>query len=355
MVKSPFRLSSIPAYNVQDAPWSATGDGVTNDRVAIQSCITDAAAAGRRVYVPTGTYHMDRSGSDCLIVPSNVEIYGDGDTSIFEFHDDAVFRGLKIWSKTGVTIHHLKIIGTVTGNTTNVQGISVSDSSSCVFHHLTFDKMYYAMKIDQSVASSFNTGLTIYNITTLGEVSTPFYLSFTKTSTFTDLTLDEEDTGRTPASHHIYIANECDGLTLTNLYLTGGHSQALQIWHDTGTGSQNLVFNNVQFGDVYVACVIGGTTGAVTIDGVTGSSSRYYAGCYWFWIYNSNNVTVDNFQITGTPAASEYLVYSQLGGATNRFRYGNMNNSIYLGSTPKGCLLNGGTVPTYTSVTFDGV
>jgi len=43
-------------YNVRDSPYSATGDGVTDDTSGIASAITAAAASGGVVYIPAGTY-----------------------------------------------------------------------------------------------------------------------------------------------------------------------------------------------------------------------------------------------------------------------------------------------------------
>lgn len=45
---------SPPVFNVKDPPYNATGDGVTDDSLAIANAISDAA--GREVYFPAGTY-----------------------------------------------------------------------------------------------------------------------------------------------------------------------------------------------------------------------------------------------------------------------------------------------------------
>src|SRR6478609_8917090 len=48
-------LATARTYDVTAAPYSARGDGVTNDRLAIQQAIEDASAAGGgTVLVPAG-------------------------------------------------------------------------------------------------------------------------------------------------------------------------------------------------------------------------------------------------------------------------------------------------------------
>jgi hypothetical protein len=58
--------------NVKDAPYNATGDGVTDDSAAIQAAINACAAGGGgRVFIPTGTYVCVG-----LLLPSYVTIEG---------------------------------------------------------------------------------------------------------------------------------------------------------------------------------------------------------------------------------------------------------------------------------------
>lgn len=74
--------------NVTQSPYNAAGDGVTDDRLAIQDAIDDAGAAGGgKVYLPAGTYLLDSSvtvnapsgNPACLVIESgNVFLEGDG-------------------------------------------------------------------------------------------------------------------------------------------------------------------------------------------------------------------------------------------------------------------------------------
>lgn len=51
-------------FNVKDPAYGAAGDGVTNDRAAIQKAIDDASAAGGTIYFPPGTYLCGKNGGN---------------------------------------------------------------------------------------------------------------------------------------------------------------------------------------------------------------------------------------------------------------------------------------------------
>jgi hypothetical protein len=61
--------------NVRVAPYSATGDGTTNDTVAIQAAI-DATPDGGRLRIPAGNYRVNE-----LTIAKNIWIEGDGSNS----------------------------------------------------------------------------------------------------------------------------------------------------------------------------------------------------------------------------------------------------------------------------------
>jgi hypothetical protein len=57
---SPLGDAAIPTFNVKSAPYSATGDGVTDDASAIQAaCNAASAAGGGIVYFPKGVYKIN--------------------------------------------------------------------------------------------------------------------------------------------------------------------------------------------------------------------------------------------------------------------------------------------------------
>jgi hypothetical protein len=82
-------VASVAYYNPKDSTYGAVGDGVTNDRTAIQNCIDAAIAAGVGVLFPAGTYvvngYLDVNGARGLHImgTSGATIrYASDDTSI---------------------------------------------------------------------------------------------------------------------------------------------------------------------------------------------------------------------------------------------------------------------------------
>ncbi len=69
------RLRTL-ALNVRSLPYSASGDGVADDRPAIQAAIDDCSAAGGGyVYIPAGTYSL---GSGRLLLRDRANVMGAG-------------------------------------------------------------------------------------------------------------------------------------------------------------------------------------------------------------------------------------------------------------------------------------
>jgi hypothetical protein len=89
--------------------FGATGDGSTDDTVAIQAALT--AGAGKSVYFPAGTY-ITSAG---LNVSANTYVYGDGGTaniSVQPTASAATYNQGLVITGSGITIAGLKISGT---------------------------------------------------------------------------------------------------------------------------------------------------------------------------------------------------------------------------------------------------
>ena len=89
--------------------FGATGDGTTDDTVAIQAALT--AGAGKSVYFPAGTY-ITSAG---LNVSGNTYVYGDGGTANISVQPSAnveTYNQGFVLTASGITIAGLKISGT---------------------------------------------------------------------------------------------------------------------------------------------------------------------------------------------------------------------------------------------------
>jgi len=127
----------IDVYNVK-TQYGAIGDGIVDDRPAIQQALDDCAEAGGGiVYLPKGVYRIklapDAIASKCVIVYSNTTLLGAGiGVSVLKVHDDqasginGVVRTPFGVATTNVTIQDLTIDGNVLDATTNPSGIPIS-------------------------------------------------------------------------------------------------------------------------------------------------------------------------------------------------------------------------------------
>lgn len=92
-LKSDLDITNV-ANSAANIGLTAAGDGVTDDRAAIQNAYDTAYTAGyRRFYLPAGTYLMSLSAGvgiyGCLFIKPGTTLFGDGDdTVIFRDEDD---------------------------------------------------------------------------------------------------------------------------------------------------------------------------------------------------------------------------------------------------------------------------
>ncbi len=113
-------LCAFPAYtqvyNVKSAPYSATGDGTTDDTVAIRSAVAAALAYGSGcfLYFPTGTYCCCPQSGDALdygpifdmsaisAATQNICVIGDGPSlSIIKGFSKGLLDPVTHWTNTG--------------------------------------------------------------------------------------------------------------------------------------------------------------------------------------------------------------------------------------------------------------
>lgn len=114
LTKVTYSMIDGAPINVRD--YGATGDGVTDDTTALRAAFT--AGAGKSVYLPAGTYIINRATTDTarwLPISSNTEYFGDGFNTIIKIKDGYNQGGGTI---TAVTPF---FVATVAGSVTNVE------------------------------------------------------------------------------------------------------------------------------------------------------------------------------------------------------------------------------------------
>jgi len=128
LVDANFTLSATQSqavYNVKAAIFGAIGDGVADDKVAIQAALTAAGAAGGgKVYMPPGTYRI--TGPSGLYVPSGVTFCGEGKLTVLKaannFGDNPLVNNLTTAPANnaardeGVVIENFRIDGNRANN-----------------------------------------------------------------------------------------------------------------------------------------------------------------------------------------------------------------------------------------------
>lgn len=123
---SPGISGGIPTYAVEitatEAPYNATGDGVTDDTTAIQNAL-NACSSGKAVYLPAGTYRTTTT----LDIPDNVVLRGAGTALTFINVDAAAGEGITIDGGGAASRTTLSVIPT-RGDTT----ITVVDATNIV-------------------------------------------------------------------------------------------------------------------------------------------------------------------------------------------------------------------------------
>ncbi|HEY8098915.1 MAG TPA: glycosyl hydrolase family 28-related protein, partial [Methylobacter sp.] len=105
--------------NVKAAPYSAAGDGTTDDTAAIQAALNAAASTGYgQVYAPSSVYYCTGG----LLVPSGVHFYGDG--------PDATIIRNPAGALPGITLSGITAFATIC----SIQSVGSRVSDLCVDH-----------------------------------------------------------------------------------------------------------------------------------------------------------------------------------------------------------------------------
>jgi len=133
------------AINVRERPYRARGNGIANDFSAIQAAINAAPTPGA-VYLPAGTYRIDRT----LIMKPFLSLYGDGiGATVLEMASgcQAVLKYFAPdYSRDNIEVSKMTIRSAP--NAVNVTGIYTKLSSANLYHDLAFKGVRYTLHID---------------------------------------------------------------------------------------------------------------------------------------------------------------------------------------------------------------
>ena len=203
-----FQSKSEDIVSVKD--FGATGDGSTNDFVAIQNAI-NAARGASKVYFPKGTYRVNRT----IEIPSNSHLIGSGKSTIIKMVDnvgrdttlmrtgrrEVTLNATYAQSGTTVTV-------TITGNHP-VQGGANGETA--------FDRTNYSVfapLTQRLVTADFTSGSTTDGTYAITAVTAPTGNSTTGTFTFT-----VANSGTTSGNVTITIGGKVQYVTIEDMTL----------------------------------------------------------------------------------------------------------------------------------------
>jgi hypothetical protein len=239
------RLRYQESLNLKD--YGATGDGVTDDSLAVLAAITDAG--GMRIYVPPGTYNVETLNSTAIDAP--FYIYGDG---TFDGSSTGYFN-------IGGDIDFLRIEGL---KFTNMLALAKASAGT-----ITIDRVEIVDNVMTGCLDGVNLACEVLEATCHGN---KFY-NFTSTSSIHGIRLGDNDfdTTGTQTNYRIYdnwmedfdktsASGECHGIL--------AYGYRMSIWGNTVKDIVNSS-NAVGAEGIYVKAVDGNVYGNTLVDAGT--------------------------------------------------------------------------------------
>lgn len=255
--------ASGSVFNVRD--YGAKGDGVTDDSQAIQQAIDAAAASGGTVSLPGGTYVVGST----LNLKNGLSMVGTAGQTVLTM----AARSSTTFILSGSGLSNVTLDGLTLragSYTDNVSGLYMVGARNCQARNLRLENLTYGMKLG---SGSIGSGWVVANIVARN-TRTALYASHITDSSFTDL--DLQGGGSNTLDHCIYLNEQLQRVTFTNLTLTRGAGYALQMYISSSGVSSGLTFNNVTLDATNgrYPLVIGGGWSNITFNSITMKSSR---------------------------------------------------------------------------------
>ncbi|MCL5734676.1 MAG: S-layer homology domain-containing protein [Actinobacteria bacterium] len=302
---------SAASASVSVTAYGALGNGVADDRAAIQAAI-DACPDGGVINFPAGRYLL----GSALYLKSNVSLVGVPGQTIFTMtpKSSTTFMMLS-FGLSDVTVSGLSYLAA--SHNDNVSGIAMEDSQRLTLRQLRFDNMVFGLKIGTS--SVMSSGFLVEDIVARG-VRFGAYVDCLENSTFNRLDfsgvfVDSAEGGEPRHWQDLYIQSDVRNLTFNDSIFTKGSGWAIQLWggdqQDFFTPSRDITFNRTTI-DVtqgQLPIVIGTGYSGVNFNSTTilARNSSVYGDVVRF--YGGSGITFNGFNVSG----GQILAFGGLG------------------------------------------
>ncbi len=309
-----FVTSQANAATLNVLDYGAKGDGVTDDRAAIQRCIDEAVAGGNQVYVPAGTYLIGST----LSVGSGCYLRGDGSTrTVLTMRpQSSVSWVLSIVRQSNVTIRDLGFRSADFAD--NVGAIWCAGNSGVTLDNIRLTNLFWGIK-----TGSYSTIGRNYEFSGIVAVNClrPMYISDLDGGTFKDWNIDAVGYDQTNSNqtHGLYMERNSTNLRFTSCVFRRGSGYGLHLYAESSgnNGSHHIYFKD---------CTVDAREGRRSIYIDSEFSHVYFDGLYLpgqaqndssAALFRMANPT--NIHITGLEAYGYRLIYGGSGSVAGVF------------------------------------
>ncbi|HSN67436.1 MAG TPA: glycosyl hydrolase family 28-related protein, partial [Fusibacter sp.] len=323
-------------FNVKN--YGAKGDGVTDDRSAIQSAIDAASAQNGIVLFPAATYKI----SNYVSLKSNITLSGYGAT-IYMPSQSAV--SILLYSKpssyiSNVTIKGLKLAskndrtgsGEYEGSmTSNVEALSIYGVNGLTIQDVYMENMYMGLKLQASDNGQKNTNVNVDNLKVYN-TRNPLYMSTTNGFTMSNSILDASG-GGTKFLHAAYFRGGLSNLTFDNVQFNNTPGGGIHIYNSKAdeSAATNIVFNNSSINNTRAAVYLYSNANNITFNNLTIKNSGL-----GFKVNSASNIKMNGVTMTEFSSSKEEKGGFSLNGFTNS----ELNNVTIDGSNIAGSVFS---------------